>query len=164
MDLRKANCGDIGAIMEIMTQARQAQRRAGFRQWWHNHPSVDILEDGIASGTGYVLDADGEVAGYVVIAFNDPEYDRHSELWDTEVKYAVMHRIAIGDNYRGKGIARILLDLSESFIESKGVRHVRIDTGVDNMPMQHILSSRNYKCLGKCDFVWGIRLAYEKIL
>lgn len=164
MDLRKAEGGDVGAIMLVMAQARQAQRRAGFRQWEDNYPSVDIIEADIANGTGYVLDADGDVAGYVAIAFNDSEYDRHGDLWDTEVNYAVLHRIAIGGKYRGKGMSRILFDLSKSFIESKGVRHVRIDTGVDNLPMQHILSARKYKCLGECDFVWGIRLAYEKIL
>ena len=162
MNLLKATPINIKDIMKIMSEARGAQRAAGFVQWKDNYPSADIIESDIADGTGYILDDGGHIAGYVAIAFSDSEYDRHRHLWDTEVKYAVMHRIAIGDNYRGKGCSRALFDLSESLVASKGVRYIRIDTGIDNRPMQHILSSRNYTCLGECDFVWGPRLAYEK--
>ena len=164
MELRKAKSTDIDTIMEIMAQARGAQRKAGFRQWGDDYPSVDMIQSDISNQQGYVLDDNGHVAGYVVIAFDDPEYNRHNELWETEEKYGVMHRIAIGDNYRGKGISHILFDLSEALIASRGATSIRIDTGVENLPMQHILSCRDYMCLGECDFIWGKRYAYEKIV
>lgn len=164
MKLRRAKNSDIGAVLQILSQAREAQRRAGFFQWADGYPSVGTIESDIASATGYILDDKGIPAGYVVIAFCDSEYDRHPELWDTSVEYAVLHRIALSDAYRGRGVSGELFRLSEELVASRGIRCIRIDTGVENAPMQHILSARGYDCLGECDFVWGKRLAYEKYL
>lgn len=164
MNLRKATYEDIEDVMRIFAQARQAQRAAGFRQWEDSYPSVDILTADIGNSRGYVLDDDGQAAGYVAIATSDEEYDRHPELWDVARKYAVFHRIALSDDYRGRGVSGELFDLAESYAMRIGADCIRIDTGLENKPMQHILAKRGYTALGRCDFVWGPRLAYEKPL
>lgn len=164
MKLRKATHSDTASILQIMSQARDAQRKAGFFQWADNYPSVETIESDISNEIGYILDDEGSDVGYIVIAFDDQEYNNHSEIWNTSIKYAVLHRIAISDSYRGQGISGILFDLSETLIASLGVFCIRIDTGIENLPMRHILSSRSYTCLGVCDFIWGKRLAYEKYI
>lgn len=151
-------------MMRIFAQARQAQRAAGFRQWEDGYPSSDVLTADIGNSRGFVLDDDGQAAGYVAIATSDEEYDRHPELWDVARKYAVFHRIALSDDYRGRGVSGELFDLAESYALGLGADYVRIDTGLENKPMQHILAKRRYTGLGRCDFVWGPRLAYEKPL
>jgi len=102
MELRKANVDDISEVMRIFAQARLAQRAAGFRQWEDGYPSVGVLRSDINDSIGYVLDDGGRIAGYVAVASSDEEYDRHKELWNTERSYAVFHRIAISDGYRGR--------------------------------------------------------------
>lgn len=164
MKLRRAAYSDIEVVLQIMSQARAAQRRAGFFQWADGYPSVQTIESDISNDSGYILDDNGIPAGYVVIAFCDSEYDNHPELWNTDVEYAVFHRIALSDSYRGRGVSEVLFGLSECFAVSRGIQCIRIDTGVENAPMQHILSARGYDCLGECDFVWGKRLAYERYL
>lgn len=162
MKLRKAIFADIEDVMQIFSQARQAQRLAGFRQWEDGYPSVESLKSDIQNSIGFVLDDNGKTAGYVAITTYDEEYNRHPELWDIGEKYSAFHRVALADDYRGKGLAGILFDLAESESRQIGADFVRIDTGIENMPMQHILGKRNYRYIGECDFIWGKRLAYEK--
>lgn len=164
MYLRKAHIEDIEDVMQVFSQARLAQRRAGFRQWEDGYPSIDVLKSDIDSTTGFILDDNGKTAGYIAIAAYDNEYNRHPELWDVGKDYAVFHRIALSDDYRGKKLSSILFDLAESHALRTGAAFVRIDTGLENKPMQHILSKRGYINLGRCDFIWGERLAYEKPL
>lgn len=151
-------------VMQVFSQARLAQRRAGFKQWEDHYPSVEILKSDINNSTGFIFDDNGNIAGYVAIATNDEEYNRHNELWNTDKPYAVFHRIAISDAYRGKKLSGELFNLAELKARESGAVSVRIDTGPENKPMQHILSKRGYLNLGYCDFVWGKRLAYEKSL
>ncbi len=151
-------------VMRVFSQARLAQRRAGFRQWEDGYPSIDVLKSDIDRAIGFILDDNGKTAGYIAIAAYDDEYNRHPELWDVGKDYAVFHRIALSDDYRGKKLSGILFDLAESHALRTGAAFVRIDTGLENKPMQHILSKRGYINLGRCDFIWGERLAYEKPL
>lgn len=164
MYLRKAHIEDIEDVMRVFSQARLAQRRAGFRQWEDGYPSIDVLKSDIDRAIGFILDDNGKTAGYIAIAAYDDEYNRHPELWDVGKDYAVFHRIALSDDYRGKKLSGILFDLAESHALRTGAAFVRIDTGLENKPMQHILSKRGYINLGRCDFIWGERLAYEKPL
>lgn len=151
-------------VMLVFSQARLAQRRAGFRQWEDGYPSIDVLKSDIDRAIGFILDDNGKTAGYIAIAAYDDEYNRHPELWDVGKNYAVFHRIALSDDYRGKKLSGRLFDLAESHALRAGAAFVRIDTGLENKPMQHILSKRGYISLGRCDFIWGERLAYEKPL
>lgn len=151
-------------MMRIFAQARVSQRNAGFTQWEDEYPSMDICYSDIRDSIGYILNDDDKTAGYVAIASNDDEYDRHPELWDIEETYAVFHRIALSDDYRGKNVSSGLFDLAEAKAVAYGARYIRIDTGLENKPMQHILAKRGYTNLGIGDFAWGKRLAYEKAL
>ena len=162
MILRKASFDDVSDVMRILTQARQAQRVAGFRQWDDGFPSPDVVKADISNGIGYILDDGGVAAGYVAIARHDEEYDRHPELWDIAMYYAVFHRIAIADDYRGQKLSATLFDMAEDLAIQLGAIVIRIDTGLENRPMQHILATRGYKDLGQCTFTWGERLACEK--
>lgn len=162
MILRKATFDDVSDVMRILAQARQAQRRAGFRQWDDGYPSPDVVEADISNGVGYILDDGGVAAGYVAIARRDEEYDRHPELWDITMDYAVFHRIAIADDYRGQKLSATLFDPAEALAIQLGAKVIRIDTGLENRPMQHILAKRGYTILGQCTFTWGERLACEK--
>lgn len=164
MKLRRATEDDIEEVMRVFAQARLAQRRAGFRQWEDGYPSVDVLKSDIADNVGFILDDGGMTAGYIAIATRDDEYDRHSELWFPCECYAVFHRISISDDYRGKGLSGLLFDLAEAEARDSGADYIRIDTGLENKPMQHILSKRGYTAHGSCNFIWGPRLAYDKPL
>jgi len=164
MYLRKAAHSDLKAIMHILDEARLAQRAMGFVQWTDGYPSAEVVAADIDHDAGYILVDGDNIAGYAAIADGDDEYDRLTDIWRTKDKYSVIHRIGIGDKYRGQHVSAILFDLMEAEILSRGARLIRIDTGTANKTMQHILAKRGYENLGVHDFVWGQRLAYEKRL
>lgn len=162
--LRQATNADRDIIKSILIQGRQAQRSFGFYQWGDDYPSEQVVENDVVVGNGYILDVDGAAAGYVAIADKDTEYERLDNIWHLHGLYAVFHRIAIADAYRGKGFSNRLFDLAERKVAKSGIKIIRVDTGIENIPMQHILSHRGYYNCGLHDFSWGPRLAFEKIL
>lgn len=165
MRLRKALGADIPAIMHIMVQARAAQRALGFRQWDDGYPPERQLEEEISAGRGFVL-ADGDaICAYAAIVADDPEYaDLQSVMTSYGESYAVIHRLAISDAYRGRGVARRFLALLEEEMLSRSILWSRADTGLENLPMQKALAAAGYRLLCRHTFVWGPRLVYEKSL
>lgn len=164
MQLRKAHIADVENVMQIFSQARMAQRAAGFTQWGDGYPSLEILKADMDNNSAYVMEENGRLAAYVAITTFDEEYERFPQLWGSAEPYAVFHRMAISDEFRGKGFSKLLFDLAEDESRRLGAEAIRIDTGLENRPMQHILSKRGYTNLGRCDFVWGVRLAFKKVL
>lgn len=165
MRLRKASLADIPAIMHIMAQARAAQRALGFRQWDDGYPPESQLEEEISAGRGFVL-ADGDaICAYAAIVADDPEYaDLQSVMTSYGESYAVIHRLAISDAYRGRGVGRRFLALLEEEMRHRGLLWSRADTGLENLPMQKALAAAGYRLLCRHNFVWGPRLVYEKSL
>lgn len=165
MRLRKASLADIPAIMHIMAQARAAQRALGFRQWDDGYPPESQLEEEISAGRGLVLDDGDAVCAYAAIVADDPEYSHlHNVMTSPGESYAVIHRLAISDAYRGRGIGRRFLALLEEEMLSCDILWSRADTGLENLPMQKALAAAGYRLLCRHNFVWGPRLVYEKPL
>lgn len=165
MELRKATSGELDAIMRILAEAREAQRAQGFVQWEDGYPPVSTVMADMERGEAYVLADRGKIAGYAAIAAGDVEYDRLRHIWRTDCEeYAAIHRVALADSHRGRGLSCVFLLLIEREVRRRGIMSVRIDTGVENKAMQRILEKCGYTGLGVRDFVWGRRLAYEKRL
>ena len=165
MKLRKAILSDLDTIMRILSEAREAQRAQGFVQWQDGYPASSTIVSDIERGDAYMLIDDGNAAGYVAIAEGDSEYDRLRHIWQMKGnRYCVAHRLGLADSHRGRKISGRFFSLIEAKIVRRGTRLIRIDTGLPNKAMQHILEKRGYTRLGTHEFVWGERLAYEKLL
>lgn len=165
MNIRKAEIADLHGIMTLMAQARIAQRKLGFRQWEDDYPSTEIIMDDIESGRGYILyDSSEFPAGYAMIVTNDPRYSCISKYLKLKGDYAVIHRMAISDEYRGKGMCPEFFLLLEKIIKESGINIVRVDTGERNLPMLNTLKKLNYNFIGVLDYVWGPRATFEKML
>ena len=156
---------DFDTLKEIFEQGRLFQLSLGFEQWKPGYPSLEILEADRKNGYGYVVETNGQTAGYFALyAEGDAEYDRLAHLWRNKSSYAVVHRIVLSDKYRGKQLSSVILSQIEKMIIAKNVSAIRFDTGLMNAPMQRLLESNGYDNLGQCDFVWGPRIVYEKLL
>lgn len=164
IELTRALGKDIEEIMRILGEAREAQRRQGFVQWLDGYPRKESVEHDVAAGAGWLFKEDDKTAGYVAIYYHDDEYERLSNIWKLRGSYGVVHRVALSDEFRGRGLASCLFSLFEDKIREEGVDLIRVDTGVENRAMQHLMLSRGYENLGAHDFVWGERLAFEKAL
>lgn len=128
-ELALARREDIPECMEVLNSGREFQRAQGFVQWPDGYPPQSEIEEDVQNSEGYVLRAGGGVAAYLYIGFHgDPAYPDIRGAWRYDGPYAVIHRVAIGSKYRGKGLADVVFRLAGDFCISHGVHALRIDT------------------------------------
>ena len=158
--LRKAEPNDQETIWEILQQAILRRKNDGSSQWQDGYPSTDIENE-----FGYLLEIDGEIAAYSALIFNnEPAYENIEGKWLSDDDFFVVHRVAVSDQFLGKGIATKLFLEIENFAKQKQVFSIKVDTNFDNLAMLKILKKLNYTYCGEVYFRGSARKAFEKLL
>lgn len=152
-------------IWTIIQQAIVRRKNDGSQQWQDGYPNEDVIKQDIAKGIGYVLTDDNTIIGYAAILFNDePAYELIKGTWLTNEEFIVVHRVAITDNYIGKGLAQKIFLFTEDLAIENKIFSIKVDTNFDNIPMLKILEKLGYSYCGEVSFRGNARKAFEKIL
>ena len=162
---RKGTTADIGRIMEIVADAQSWFRRNNIDQWQDGYPTEKIILSDIEGGVNYLIECNGVIVAMVVIIFGEePTYKViKGKGWLNDSPYAVVHRIAVADDHRKKGIAREIMHFVEELCIERGVSDIRIDTHEDNIAMRSMLTKLGYKYCGVVTMESGApRVAYQK--
>jgi GNAT superfamily N-acetyltransferase len=163
--LRHASASEVPQIWDIIRQAIVRRKNDGSQQWQDGYPNEDVIKQDITKGIGYVLIDDNIVAGYAAILFNDePAYEQLKGTWLTNGDFAVVHRVAISDDYLGKGLAQKIFLFVEDLAKGNNVFSIKVDTNFDNIPMLKILEKLGYTYCGEVTFRGSFRKAFEKTL
>jgi len=163
--LRKAQIPEAEIIWQILQQAIERRRKDGSNQWQDGYPNQEVVKTDISLGKGYVLEREGKIAAYAALVFNDePAYDEIEGNWLTNDDFMVIHRVAVSDDFLGKGIAVLLFQKLEDFAKENQVFSIKVDTNFDNLAMLHILEKLNYLYCGEVYFRGSARKAFEKVL
>ena len=163
--LEKATEHDIDICWDIINDGRSFQREQGFVQWSDEYPTYDMICEDIRIEKGYVLKVDGDIAAYMLIDFDgEPAYNKINGKWNSDEKYAVIHRIAISGKFRNQGLASISFSLVEGLCRQKGVRYLRCDTDEQNKRMQHVLKKNGYSFCGEIDYDGNGKIAFDKLI
>ena len=163
--LRKAQIPEAEIIWQILQQAIERRRKDGSNQWQDGYPNLEVVKTDISLGKGYVLEIDNAIAAYAALVFNDePAYKEIIGDWLTNDDFLVIHRVAVSDDFLGKGIAVLLFQKLEDFAKEHQVFSIKVDTNFDNLAMLHILEKLNYQYCGEVYFRGGARKAFEKVL
>ncbi len=164
-NFRKAKPEDRIRIWEIIQQAILRRKNDGSRQWQDGYPNEDVIKNDIEKGIGYVLTEGNTIAGYTAILFNDePAYHELKGKWLTNDDFVVVHRLAISDDFAGKGLAQRIMLFTEGIGKENNIFSVKVDTNFDNIPMLKIFEKLGYTYCGEVTFRGGIRKAFEKKL
>ncbi len=164
-DFRKAAISDISQIWVIIQQAIVRRKNDGSQQWQDGYPNESIIQQDIEKGIGYVLTDGDTISGYAAILFNDePAYENLKGTWLTNGEFAVVHRVAISDDYLGKGLAQKIFLSTEDLALDNNIFSIKVDTNFDNIPMLKILEKLGYIYCGEVTFRGGVRKAFEKKL
>jgi GNAT superfamily N-acetyltransferase len=162
---RQASASEVPQIWEIIQQAIVRRKNDESQQWQDGYPNEDVIKQDISKGIGYVLIDDNIVAGYAAILFNDePAYEQLKGAWLTNGNFAVVHRVAISDDYLGKGLAQKIFLFVEDLAKGNNVFSIKVDTNFDNIPMLKILEKLGYTYCGEVTFRGSFRKAFEKTL
>ncbi|MGU8648084.1 GNAT family N-acetyltransferase [Clostridium perfringens] len=167
MEFRQANISDLDQIVEIIELSKKYLKETKVDQWQDGYPAKEDLRRDIESGNSYVLTNKDEIVATTVISL-DGESTYNSIFngeWITNEEYIVMHRVAVHDKYKGKGIFKELIKEAESLALNKGISSIKIDTHRDNISMQRAVVKNNFK---RCGIIYledgSERIAFEKVL
>ena len=165
MILRKANLSEVPIIWEILQQAIEQRRQDGSDQWQNGYPNEKVVQGDIGNGYGYVLEENGHIIAYSAIIFDiEPAYTEIIGKWLTDGDYVVIHRVAVSNTVKGKGIATQLFKMIEGLSLEHKVFSIKVDTNYDNVPMLKILANLGYTYCGEVYFNGSARKAFEKVL
>jgi ribosomal protein S18 acetylase RimI-like enzyme len=160
--IRKAVSDDFDDVMQIYAEARNFMRVSGNPdQWGDDYPPADLIRQDLSqNGGGHVAtDGNGILAVfYFRTNVSEPDYVEITDgKWLNSLPYAVVHRLAIGENARGKGIGRLCLQWAlDSY------PNLKIDTHTSNLPMQRLLRSLGFVHCGSVYLADGShRMAFQ---
>ena len=167
---RQAQSCETDRIMQIIRQAQARMHAAGSRQWQDGYPAPGHISADIGRNRGYVLCKPGvegplSVIAYGAVVFDgEPAYDAIDGQWLTDEPYVLVHRIAVADGERGRGVAAEFMRRTEALARGRGVGSFRVDTNFDNRYMLRMLERLRFAYCGKIIYESGERLAFEKPL
>ena len=165
MILRKSNLSEHSIIWEIIQQAIHQRKEDGSQQWQNGYPNPQTILDDINNGFAYVLIENNVILAYVAIIFEiEPAYTEIEGKWLTNDEYVVIHRVAVSNKIKGKGMATLLFKMIEDLSLRNKVYSIKVDTNFDNVPMLKILEKLKYTYCGEVYFNGSARRAFEKVL
>jgi ribosomal protein S18 acetylase RimI-like enzyme len=150
MQLRPTTIDDYDAIVRVTSEARAHLAAQGSDQWGSGHPHPELIREDIQLGHSFVaVDECDTVLGTFALC-GEGERDYANVLqgswltsspngWDDgPVTYAVVHRVAVGDDARDQGVATFMMASSLELAQMRGFKSVRVDTHHKNAAMQHV--------------------------
>lgn len=164
-NFRPATGTDTGRIWEIIGQAKAQMYREHKQQWNETYPAIEHIRADIREGHAYVLCDGGNVIAYGAVLFGEePAYRTILGKWLGDKPYVTLHRLAVADEMKGRGIAVTFMQETEKLGLQKGIGSFRADTNSDNIYMQKVLKKCGFAYCGEIEFQGGSRMAYEKLL
>lgn len=172
MNIRRATMKDLDQMMEIIQQAQKYMAELKIDQWKGGYPNRELLVEDVKKNACIVWVEDEElICGMMTLLFEEePSYRKLSGgEWKTPEPYAVIHRLAVREEYRGTGLAAEAFICAENLCREKEVYSLRIDTHTDNKPMRKRLEKMGYRSCGIVCYYKNNgepmeRIAYEKRL
>lgn len=121
------------------------------------HPSAEQLRGAAATGSLFVGMIDDQLAGALIVDSNQaPGYENVS--WQIEAApdaVAVMHLFGIHPSFRGKGLARPLVEAAARAKRADGFTVLRLDTLIDNLGAQRTYTALGFTNIGRALLSYG---------
>ena len=164
-NFRKATLSEINPIWDILQQAIIRRKIDGSNQWQDGYPNLEVVKKDIEKESGYVLTEGETIVGYIAVLINDePAYEKIEGEWLTNDDFVLFHRVAIAENYLGKGLAKMMINYIEDFALKNKINSIKADTNFDNFAMLNIFEKLGYNYCGQVYLRGNPRKAFEKVL
>ena len=168
---RQAEEADLPAMMTITGQAQSYLKCGKVDQWQDGYPNEAAFRIDMERGECYVLTYGELIAGFFTLS-NHPDVcyeDITDGKWSSDAPYCVLHRCAIGQQFRGSGLSDHMVGFAEELCHQRGRNVLRVDTHRKNKAMQSLLDRHGFQFRGNVMVRIGEghdprRKVYEKIL
>jgi ribosomal protein S18 acetylase RimI-like enzyme len=163
MRMRPANIEELETIHGIVKEATRCMDAQGIHQWDEIYPNEEILGKDVERNEMQVIEAEGRVAGIMVLNEDQPpEYG--SVEWSYPGRALVVHRLTIHPIYQRSGLATRLMDFAEETAALEGYHCIRLDAFTSNTAAFTLYESRGYRKAGLVRFRKGEFYCYEKCI
>jgi GNAT superfamily N-acetyltransferase len=164
--IRRATLFEVPELMLLVRRVVPLMRAAGNLQWDEHYPNSEVFLRDIQLRQLWVADVEGIIAGVAAITTDQsPEYADVG--WDITEPAIVVHRLAVDPDFRGFGIATLLMEEAEALAYEQGIHVLRVDTNTLNEAPQRLFPKLGYTLAGEIGlgFRPGLRFfCYEKRL
>jgi len=161
----KATMDQVDEIWKILSDAILRRKADGSNQWQDGYPNMNVMKSDIEHGLGYVVTSDERVVAYCALIFNnEPAYADIEGAWLSDGEFLVLHRVAVAQDYLGKGLTKFILKAIETVAMEHQVFSIRADTNFDNAAMLTLFERNGYAYCGEVYFRGSPRKAFEKVL
>lgn len=165
LELRKATENDHKQIWKILQQAIARRKEDGSDQWQNGYPNPEVVTEDIQKEYGFVFTIENEIAAYVALIENyEPDYENITGQWLNNEKFIVFHRMAISEEYLGKGLGNSLFECIEFYARKIGILNIKADTNFDNPIMLKLFRKMTYQYCGEVMVDGSPRKAFQKKL
>lgn len=154
-------------LPDLWCQVRSAvafMNSLGNPQWNSAYPTLNHFSAAVEAGSLFVALVEDQIAGAVILDENQaPEY--RPLPWSTPEKSLVIHKLALGQPYMGRGVAGAMLAFAREEACRRGLGGLRVDTYHKNLPMRRLLAKQGFSFVGPIQFPFqqpGDYLCFEK--
>ncbi len=164
MEIIQAKKEHIVAICRITADAKAQLKRMGVDQWQRGYPNRSVWLEDIEKGEAWVAVEEDKVIGAFTFKTEPEEaYIDIDGRWLSDRPYAVLHRVCVAAECKGKGIAGKLFEKGCELTRSRGLSSLRIDTHRDNRSMQRAVAKAGFGYCGVIHLVGGAEDGRERI-
>ena len=169
LNIRRAEPGDLDDIMRVVGEAQRFMSTLNIDQWQDGYPERETLMEDIGLRRLYVIDDGGRVAAFAALLSEpEPIYDAIEGAWAVPGPYLTIHRMAMDDAHRGRGLAGEIVARAVELARKNGCAALRADTHTGNVAMRRFLEKRGFVYRGTVRYEVKkgdpLRVAYEKDL
>lgn len=159
IQIRKTTAQDSLDVLALYKKAREYMAKNNNPNQWQDLPAITrlVLSD-IKKGISYVLLDDGRIeAAFSLKEEAEETYADIEGSWKDDSPYFTIHKLACRTHQKGYSSSLIRF----AFLQ---MRHLRLDTHQDNIPMQRLIQKMGFTYCGIIHLKDGSpRLAYEKV-
>lgn len=162
---RQSELSELNEIMKIYVGAQAFMESRGNPQWPKGFPGKNDVKGGILGGILYSVIKNGKIAAVFAAVNYDGDYDKIDGEWITYGNYLAVHRVAVSEDFRGKGAAKYIVGVAAAEeARKRGRTSIRMDTHKLNAPMRGLLTGQGFKECGEITLVRDMskRIAFEK--
>lgn len=164
MVIRKGHTRDIDDIIHIIKAAVTDMDSKGIYQWDEIYPDEKVIKNDIESKNLFVCIDDNAITGIVVLnEYQDKEYEDLTWKYKSG-KQLVVHRLCINPMHQGNGIAKHLLEYTESYAKEHKYKAIRLDAFIQNERACRLYERTGYEKVGIVTFRKGDFYCFEKEL
>ena len=145
--------------ISVMREVAAWGREQGYRVWPDEWLTPEELITPDAQPENFCIGTlGGEIACAFILQWTDADY------WPNAPKYeaAYLHKFCVRRAFAGMGMTKLVVDAIKEECRKRGVRYIRLDTGLDEKVVRKIYMNAGFKIVDIIDYPNGRSMAlYE---